>query len=84
VVVEAKTNVKSEPRGDQEVKIACSTIVLKLTAKGLHRFREVVGALYEMYFLIMLVLRKRDLHRTSPEVPTRSNNVSLRTFQRPS
>jgi hypothetical protein len=38
---DGKTNVKDEPRSDQEVKTACTTILQKLEA----RFREVGGAM---------------------------------------
>jgi hypothetical protein len=37
---DGETNVKDEPRSDQEVKTACSTILLKLAANGLQHVFE--------------------------------------------
>jgi hypothetical protein len=43
---DGETKVKDKPRSDQEVKPACSTILLKIAAKrSAARFREVGGAL---------------------------------------
>jgi hypothetical protein len=37
---DGETNMKDEPRSDQEVKTACSTILLKLAANGLQHVFE--------------------------------------------
>jgi hypothetical protein len=37
---DGETNVKDEPRSDQDFKIVCSTILLKIAANGLQRIFE--------------------------------------------
>jgi hypothetical protein len=68
-------------RSDQEVKTTCSTVPLKLAANGLQQVLEKwverckkCIAFQERYF-------EKETVTAHPQVPTRSNKVSPRSFQ---